>query len=408
MLYPAQTVKPSLKLRAYAYGLNIPRERRDLLLDRADELASMFAQKSDIEALARAIVHASKHKEETRFTCHAVDEILRRRFQYPYRSRALIFTSLSARCTEVMRSRQITPAPPFESRVGEAPQSCALPSATVLVVVVDSWLRNWCADTIRSIAWKVVTASDGVTALIELQRHDFDAIVCEFFLPAIDGDGVYAELAASNARSHLCRRFIFITGISNLSLPRITAFRNKTNAPFITVPCSGEALTDAISACLRNHEQDVEGESNIAETLASVLGAKQLCESAAKSVVIDLQEMTDLLFGEESGLANSWEEICVQRQGDESELWGIYEDTVCVLIEAHLEDLSVSARQTIWLATDEGIDWRCSDEPERGFEPPVCMSTVTKHIAGQYVYSRADQFSNDRITAFLSSRQLGE
>jgi hypothetical protein len=131
-------------------------------------------------------------------------------------------------------------------------------------------------------------------------------------------------------------------------------------------------------------------------------GTDQLCKTLAKKVVADLKEMTDLGFGDESGLANVWEEICVQRQGEESAAWYAYEETVRVLIEAHLEYLSQSARRAIWLETDHGLDWRLRDNIV-GIEPPICEDEIIEYVASHHVYLQADDFTNDRIAAFLAA-----
>ena len=112
--------------------------------------------------------------------------------------------------------------------------------------------------------------------------------------------------------------------------------------------------------------------------------------------------VTELLFGEETGLINLWEEICAQRQGEESVAWDVYEQTVDALIEAHLEDLSESARRVIWLSTDKGLNRQYGDEFEEGVEPPVSERDIVENIAEHYVYSRAAHFSNNRIDTFLN------
>ncbi len=51
----------------------------------------------------------------------------------------------------------------------------------------------------------------------------------------------------------------------------------------------------------------------------------------AKKVVRDLKTLKDkdfLLSGDDSGLENVWDEICVQMQGEQSFHWSIYEDLI--------------------------------------------------------------------------------
>jgi hypothetical protein len=172
-------------------------------------------------------------------------------------------------------------------------------------------------------------------------------------------------------------------------LNRCSAMVRKTAVPTIN-DATGSTVIDEGKL---NSEHGVEIRTNV----------KQLCEALATKVMADLQNMDELGFGEDTGLANLWEEICVQRQRGESEVWDAYEETVRLLLEAHVEDLSDLERGAIWLETDQGFDWQCGDECEQGFEPPISERDIVEYIAGRYVYRTADEFSNDRIAAFLSS-----
>ena len=400
MLYPAQTVKPSLKLRAYAYALNIPRERRDLLLEEVDTLVTAFAENSDVELLARAIVTRSKSGTETRFFCHGVDEILRRRFGSPYRARAMIFVSLSGRCAEMIGGRP-TVFPPASQALEKNKEGGPCESAQsprTLLVVGDSDLRELLAETLRAFPSDAIAVDDGLAAWAEINRTNFDVIVCEFFLSSLDGDALYAE-----SKPHIRGRFIFLIGKSVYSDPKIITFREETNAPFITLPCSATDLTDAIAACLRSQTPAGEDAASTELNRTDAGAADHLCRSVAAKVISDLQEITDRLFGDESGLENLWEEICVQRQADLSVAWDTYEETVSALIEAHLEDLSGLDREAIWRQTDAGIEWECENLEQDEFAPPASLRDITRFIAERHVFGHADRFSNDRIVAFLNA-----
>lgn len=60
----------------------------------------------------------------------------------------------------------------------------------------------------------------------------------------------------------------------------------------------------------------------------------------ADKIIQELIELTDkdfLLSGNDSGLKNVWEEICVQKQGEESHYWDAYEDTINNFIDAEFQ-----------------------------------------------------------------------
>ncbi len=79
---------------------------------------------------------------------------------------------------------------------------------------------------------------------------------------------------------------------------------------------------------------------NISERVASEL-ADSLCEKISRKVIKLLQSRKDLLFGDNSVLENTWDEICVQVQGDQSFYWDAYDRMVCDSITGYLEDLKL-------------------------------------------------------------------
>jgi len=58
----------------------------------------------------------------------------------------------------------------------------------------------------------------------------------------------------------------------------------------------------------------------------------------------------------------------------------------------------------VWLETDQGIEWDCGDDSEKGL-PSISEQDMIEYVATRYVYLRADEFSNDRITLFLQQSQ---
>ena len=94
------------------------------------------------------------------------------------------------------------------------------------------------------------------------------------------------------------------------------------------------------------------------ETIVRTLAARA-AERVSRRVIRDLQQMTDLLVGEDSPLKNTWDEICVQLQWEQSVVWeDVYAVTVRVLVEAAVEEVSAEEREALWLQTDEGGEWQ--------------------------------------------------
>lgn len=84
-----------------------------------------------------------------------------------------------------------------------------------------------------------------------------------------------------------------------------------------------------------------------------------------------------LLSGDDSGLRNVWEEVCVQVQGEESFYWDTYLDVIDDLLTAFVEELSQQDRLALWLRTEAGYDWldEVNDGNADGTEPTQIMST---------------------------------
>lgn len=131
--------------------------------------------------------------------------------------------------------------------------------------------------------------------------------------------------------------------------------------------------------------------------------AKEAVKRLVRCVILELQRMRELLSGDDSGLANVWDEICVQKQSEESFLWDAYDDTVRATVEKVLEKVSITEVQAIWLQTDEGEDWLV-DNDEEDSDIPWFQDDVVEYIM-QEVYGVAANWSNRRIRRYLDNHE---
>lgn len=131
---------------------------------------------------------------------------------------------------------------------------------------------------------------------------------------------------------------------------------------------------------------------------------RALADEAAKRItrkaIAELQQMTDRLSGDESGLETTWDEICVQMQHEQSFHWDAYDHTVRAILTSQTNELPKHERDALWLQTNAGIDWSC-DAPEDREAYPVNTDDIVDHLANNYVYAEADRWSNSRIRAYL-------
>ena len=86
--------------------------------------------------------------------------------------------------------------------------------------------------------------------------------------------------------------------------------------------------------------------------------------------------MNDCLSGDDSGLTNVWEEVCVQVQFEQSVAWDAYLQVIEGLAEGYVADLKKHELDALWLATPAGEDWSCEDEEERGPFNPITDDIV--------------------------------
>ena len=140
-------------------------------------------------------------------------------------------------------------------------------------------------------------------------------------------------------------------------------------------------------------------ESDIVRAIAS-----EACRRCTRKIIADLQSMSDDLQSDEgSGLANTWDELCVQFQDEQSFYWEAYDRTIWALVGDYIKKLKPHEREAIWLQTPEAFDWKCEDEDARAAWP-VCDSDIVKYLLNSWVYEAAGNWTNARIRAYLNDR----
>ena len=127
--------------------------------------------------------------------------------------------------------------------------------------------------------------------------------------------------------------------------------------------------------------------------------ADALCQTLCRKTIRTIQQMDFAeTLGQDNGLINTWDEICVQVQFQYSMVWNIYEHVVENTIEAYISDLKPYERAAIGLHTDEGMELTSNNR-----ELLFADDELTDYIAHRYVYREAANWSNSRITAYLES-----
>jgi hypothetical protein len=135
----------------------------------------------------------------------------------------------------------------------------------------------------------------------------------------------------------------------------------------------------------------------IARQIADV-ACKRICRKTIRAC----QRIELMLIGDDTSLANAWEDICVQEQeGDRAYCWeDSYVATLLAIIEGELAKLDEPVRSAVWHQTDEGGDWdwdESADEPPEGY----FNGDLARYILNEYVLRAAANYSNTRIRKYL-------
>jgi len=130
--------------------------------------------------------------------------------------------------------------------------------------------------------------------------------------------------------------------------------------------------------------------------------ASSICQRIARRTISALQRLTDCrLSGDDSGLENVWDEVCVQMQHEKSFHWWAYEETIRSHVLSYVEDLEDYERWAVWLQTEAGWDWSYEAEEEREKDVYVDPHGIVDYIVGQFVYAKAEKWSNTKIREYL-------
>ena len=151
--------------------------------------------------------------------------------------------------------------------------------------------------------------------------------------------------------------------------------------------------------------------SDIQENLINEY-ARSAATIVSRKTIRAMQRVTATLSGDDSGLINAWDEICVQIQGDKSSLWYLYIETLENFVRMHVEELSECDLRSLWLQTEAGFGWQWdienSDEdssPARSTPEsqiiPHNIDEIVPFIVDEYILSKAGYYSNKRIREYL-------
>ncbi len=120
---------------------------------------------------------------------------------------------------------------------------------------------------------------------------------------------------------------------------------------------------------------------------------------------------THLHAGADSGLRDTWDEICVQVQEEYSPLWEAYAETIRAFLRWHCERMPARDLHSIWRRTDAGYDWQhgmgdweCGEAEARkrldNQEWLYTLDDVVEDLLERLLWKAAD-WSNRRIRRYI-------
>lgn len=149
--------------------------------------------------------------------------------------------------------------------------------------------------------------------------------------------------------------------------------------------------------------------------------AHAAAERIRDDVINQLIDLNNTLSGDDSGLENAWEEICVQVQsGEESFFWEGYVDAMHDAILSALANAPERDSVALWLQTDQGWDWHWDFEWEEENLPhseraklqpepfPIGSEEIARYIEHQFLLPAAEEYSNLNIECYLEEGNPAE
>ena len=146
------------------------------------------------------------------------------------------------------------------------------------------------------------------------------------------------------------------------------------------------------------------GSANIHEGLSESAIVRKVARTTARAitrkVVAALQLITVKLSSDHTELETGWDEICAQVQHEKSEHWGAYDETVRGIVDDQIAAVPKHEQDAMWLQTNSGIEWSCK-EPDHRDEVPVCGDDIVEWLTAEYIYAKAESWSNARVRAYI-------
>lgn len=146
--------------------------------------------------------------------------------------------------------------------------------------------------------------------------------------------------------------------------------------------------------------------SNTQEDIHDILKpfAVNIARNLTDRCIAYLKDIEASLSGDDSGLLNVWNEICVQIQGEHSIFWDAYDETVRSFVSGHVSELKDYEQKALWYQCEEYWDWCIYDRQNEDEAPPIIEEDITNYILTEFIYPEAMEYTNESIEDFKESQ----
>jgi len=130
--------------------------------------------------------------------------------------------------------------------------------------------------------------------------------------------------------------------------------------------------------------------------------ADEVCKRITNNTIKQLQKLKAELSGEDSGLKNVWDEICVQVQIEYSVSWDEYENMIESIISKYISKLKEFEKIALWYQSNEGWSWLYDNAEVEDISPPVIDQDIVNYIL-ENINSEAADWKNSRIEKYIEN-----
>jgi CheY-like chemotaxis protein len=119
------------------------------------------------------------------------------------------------------------------------------PGPTMLIVEDESSIARALVRLLAHEAYQVELVANGQEALGACQRREYTRILCDLWMPTLDGRSFYQAL--QRCQPQLCARVVFCTG--DTLTPDLQTFLAHTGLPVLTKPFTAACVRSLLTAC---------------------------------------------------------------------------------------------------------------------------------------------------------------